>query len=68
MKTLVLIEVIHREPIPALANMVAGRAYNIAGVINAEPLQSPFLTTDQLQEQGFTLAELALGSTEVVRS
>jgi hypothetical protein len=68
MKTLILIEVIHRKPIPALANLIAGRAYTIDGVVNAEPFESPFSTGDQLQAQGFTLQELALGSMEVVRS
>jgi hypothetical protein len=68
MKTLILIEVIHRKPIPALANLIAGRAYTIAGVVNAEPFESPFATTHELTQQGFTLQELALGSMEVVRS
>jgi hypothetical protein len=68
MKSLIIIEVIHRKPITNLAQMVAGRTYNIEGVINAEPLVSPFLTPDQLQREGFTLAELALAHGEVVRT
>lgn len=67
MRTLVIIEVDHRKPIPALANMVAGRAYTIDGVTNAEVLKSPSLTLSELQEQGFTLAEISLGSHEVSR-
>lgn len=67
MKTLIILEVDHRKPIPWLANMVAGRAYTIDGVTNAEVFKSPTLSTEQLQDQGFTLAEISLGSHEVVR-
>jgi hypothetical protein len=69
MKTIIVLEVIHRKPIPELANMVAGRAYNIDGVINAEPYVSPFATMEELLAQGFTPAEIALGiGREVTRS
>ena len=72
MKTLILLEVEHSKPIPYLASMIAGRAYTIDGVKNAEPFQSPFkgseLRTRELQEQGFTLAEIALGAQEVHRA
>jgi hypothetical protein len=67
MKTLVIIEIDHKKPIPFLANMIAGRAYTIAGVTNAEPFKSPTPTAGNLEEHGFTLAEIALGMQEVVR-
>ena len=66
MKTVVTIEVIHSKPIPELANIIAGRAYTLDGVINAEPLE---LSVQQLEAHGFTAAEIALGQQdEVVRS
>jgi hypothetical protein len=69
MKTLVMIEVDHSKPIPALANMVAGRAYTISGVTNAQIVALPSqASTRELQEQGFTLAEISLGATDVVRT
>lgn len=68
MKTLVILEVDHRKPIPYLANMVAGRAYTIDGVTNAEVFKLPSLTPSQLQNEGFTLAEISLASGEVERS
>jgi hypothetical protein len=68
MKTLVIIEIEHRAPIRALANMIAGRAYTISGVTSAEVFKSPTLAPEQLQEEGFTLAEIALGMGEVHRS
>lgn len=67
MKTLVILEIEHRKPIPALANMIAGRAYTIDGVTNSEPFKSPGLGANDLQEQGFTLAEISLGMQDVVR-
>lgn len=67
MRTLIVIEVDHRKPIPHLANMIAGRAYTIDGVRNAEVVRSPSITTDDLRDAGFTLAEISLGSQEVVR-
>jgi hypothetical protein len=66
-KTLIVLEIDHRKPIPALANMVAGRAYTIDGVTNAEPYKLRALTYDELHGIGFTEAEIALGSQEVVR-
>lgn len=67
MKTLVIIEVDHRKPIPALANLIAGRAYTIDGVANAEVVSAPSMSTDVLKEAGFTLAEIRLGQIEVAR-
>lgn len=68
MKTLVILEIDHRKPLPFLANMIAGRAYTIDGVTNAEPFRSPSLGQHALQEAGFTLEEIALGQQEVVRT
>jgi hypothetical protein len=69
MKTLVLLEIEHRKPIKALANMIAGRAYTIDGVTNAEVFRSPMLGPEQLQDEGFSLAEISLGAeTEVHRT
>lgn len=65
MKTLIIIEVEHRKPLPYLANMIAGRAYTIDGVTNASPFRSP---DGSEEEAGFTLDELRLGATEVVRT
>jgi hypothetical protein len=68
MKTILIIEVEHRKPIPALANMVAGRAYTIDGVTNAQPFKSPSVGGVDMEAEGFTLAEIALGSQEVHRT
>lgn len=68
MRTLVIIEIDHRKPIPALANMIAGRAYTIDGVTNAQPFRSPSLESNALQDAGFTMEEVRLGASEVVRS
>lgn len=68
MRTLVILEIDHRKPIPALANMIAGRAYTIDGVTNAEPFKSPLLGANELQDAGFTLEEIRLGVLEVVRT
>jgi hypothetical protein len=67
MKTLVIIEVDHSQPITALANLIAGRAYTISGVSNAEVVSAPSMSTDVLKEAGFTLAEIRLGMQEVAR-
>lgn len=68
MKTLIIIEVEHRKPLPYLANMIAGRAYTIDGVTNASPFRSPGPNSDRTEETGFTLDELRLGASEVVRT
>jgi hypothetical protein len=63
MKTLILIEVEHKKPIPALANMIAGRAYTIDGVTSTEVVRSPTRSSDdEMQDAGFTLRELSLGA------
>lgn len=66
-RTLVIIEVEHRRPIPKLANLIAGRAWSIDGVIRAEVAPSG-LHPAQLQEEGFTLSEISLGAEEVHRT
>lgn len=66
-RTLVILEIEHSQDIPALANLIAGRAYTIAGVENAEPVGSPYDDRKQLLDQGFTLEEIRLGAMEVVR-
>lgn len=65
MKTIVILEITHDKPIPFLPNMIAGRAYTLAGVTNAKPVK---LATDELEQSqdGFTLRELSLGAGEVV--
>jgi hypothetical protein len=68
MKTLIIIEVNHRKPIPALANMIAGRAYTIDGVTNAEPLSMKPMTVNELAGIGFSVDEIALGQGEVHRT
>lgn len=68
MKTLVMIEVTHRRPIRALASLIAGRAYTIEQVTNAEVVKLPSLSPEQLQDEGFTLAEISLGQGDVVRT
>ena len=69
MRTFILLAIDHRKPIPELANMIAGRAYTIDGVTDAVELKQEELTPEQLQAQGFSLEELALGfGREVERS
>jgi hypothetical protein len=68
MKTLIIIEVEHRKPLPFLANMIAGRAYTIDGVTNASPFRSPGAGQEMSEQAGFTLDELRLGASEVVRT
>jgi hypothetical protein len=67
MKTVIVLEIEHRKPIPQLANMIAGRAWSIAGVSGAELLPVNGGTDRDLRDQGFTAGEIALGHTEVVR-
>jgi hypothetical protein len=69
MKTVVCIEIEHDRPIPALANLVAGRAWTINGVTGAEVMeaQKPF-AVQALRSAGFNESEIALGMTEVVRA
>lgn len=68
MKSYITIEIDHRKPIPGLANMIAGRAYTIDGVTNAEAVTERDAGVLELRSQGFTPQEIALGSAEVVRS
>jgi hypothetical protein len=52
--------------------MIAGRAYTISGVSNAECVREsialPVLSTERLEAMGFSLAEISLGAQDVVRS
>lgn len=66
MKTTVVIEVEHSADIPDLADKIAGRAYTLQGVRNATGWVHDEAVAD-LQRAGFTLAEISLGATEVVR-
>lgn len=66
--TRVVIEVTHLKEIPELANMIAGRAWSIGGVTKAEVVSNGNAVAD-LEAQGFTLQEIALGAEgEVHRS
>jgi hypothetical protein len=71
MRTIVVIEIDHAKDIPALADMIAGRAYTISGVRNAEVVKQvdalPVVAPERLQAMGFTLAEISLGSQTVER-
>ena len=67
MKTIVMLQVEHDKPIPALANLIAGRAYTISGVKDAEPYTVRPMTYDELHGVGFTPEEIALGTQNVVR-
>lgn len=66
MKTLVVVEVHHDRDLPDLANKIAGRAYTLDGVRNAEAWVHKD-TVAELERAGFTLAEISLGATDVVR-
>lgn len=72
MKTIVVIEVTHAKPIPHLEDMIAGRAYTIGGVGNAEVVRDqqkrPALTADEMLQLGFSVEEISLGSGEVHRA
>lgn len=68
MKTIVVIEVEHRKALPHLGDMIAGRAYTIDGVTNAELMKFRGLSAEELQGLGFSLEEICLGSAEVERS
>lgn len=68
MRTVVILEIEHSKPIEALADLIAGRAWNIAGVEGAEAVSSQSIKTAALKVNGFSPAEIALGSQEVYRS
>lgn len=77
MKTLITLEIDHTKALPLLADMVAGRAYTIDGVRDVRITEGkavPKMTFRQagpevveLLQEGFTLAEIRLGLTEVER-
>lgn len=64
MKTIVTLEITHDKPLPEIAQMLAGRAWTIAGVKHAEVISD----NCDLRAVGFTEQEIALGATDVVRS
>lgn len=68
MKTLITIEVEHNRDINELANMIAGRAYTIQGVTNAEVVPPTSPLAQDLRYEGFTTEEIALGHGEVFRT
>lgn len=72
MKTIVILEITHDKDIPALGDMIAGRAYTMAGVTNAECVKDmaalPVMSPERLQAMGFSLEEISLGSQDVERS
>lgn len=65
MRSVIVIEIEHKQPIPHLADMVAGRAWSINGVSRAEVVQQR--TPQELEAMGFTMAEIALGAQDVAR-
>lgn len=65
MKTLILLEVTHKSPVPLLEEKIAGRAYTIDGVSDVRILQD---TEQSLREAGFSAAEIALGNADPVRT
>lgn len=71
MRTLIVLEVDHTRDIPALGEMIAGRAYTIQGVTNAEFVKDmaklPVVDPDRLRAMGFTAAEIHLGEQDVER-
>lgn len=70
-KSVIVLEVEHENDIPALGNMIAGRAYTIAGVTNVEFVADfakvPVLDADQLLAMGFKESEISLGAQDVER-
>lgn len=66
MRTIVIVEVIHSKEIPALADKIAGRAWTLDGVRYATARVDEKTVAD-LEEAGFSMSEIALGSQEVVR-
>lgn len=65
MKSIVILEITHRKPITALSNMIAGRAYSIDGVTDAQVVKLA-LEDERPDMAKFTLRELSLGAGEVV--
>jgi hypothetical protein len=68
MITIVSIEITHKKPIPNLADLIAGRAYTIQNVVDANVIGDQPQDVLELQRAGFTAEEIALGATEVHRT
>jgi hypothetical protein len=66
MKSIVIVEVIHTHPIPNLADKIAGRAWTLDGV-RYSTAKLDEKTVADLEQAGFSLAEIALGMQEVAR-
>ena len=66
MKTIVVLEVTHEKDIPTLADKIASRAWTLDGVRYATA-RIEEANVSELERAGFTLDEIALGMTEVVR-
>jgi hypothetical protein len=66
MRTIVIVEVIHSKEIHALADKIAGRAWTLDGVRYATAHVDEKTVAD-LEQAGFSMAEIALGAQEVVR-
>lgn len=67
MKTILTVEITHDKPIANLADKIAGRAWTLDGVRYATASVDEGRAADELERAGFTLAEIALGSQEIVR-
>lgn len=63
MFTTIVLEIEHTKPMP-LAEMVAGRAWSIDGVVSVELRDPP--QDSSKDKDGFTKRELSLGAGEVV--
>jgi hypothetical protein len=66
MKTIVIVEIVHDKPISDLADRIAGRAWTLDGVRYATAHVDEKTVAD-LEQAGFSLAEISLGVQEVVR-
>jgi hypothetical protein len=60
-KTRIVLEVHHRREITNLADVIANRAYTLDGVVDVV-VMSGGNTVEELQAEGFSLQEIALGA------
>lgn len=66
MKTIVIVEITHDKEIPGLADKIAGRAWTLDGV-RYSTARVDEKTVADLEDAGFTMAEIALGAQDVAR-
>jgi hypothetical protein len=66
MKTIVIVEIVHDKPITDLADRIAGRAWTLQGVRYATAHVDEKTVAD-LEQAGFSLAEISLGAQDVAR-